>query len=60
MRGGKKFVSAPIIINMSLAIGANVMGILLSKISQFFIRSMHLSTCILRLAIFCCVPFLPY
>ena len=47
----QKVVRAPITINMSLAIGASVIGIRLSNICQFFILSIHLLTCILRLAI---------
>ena len=50
MRGGKKFVRAPTMINISLAIGVRVMGILLSNMCQFFIvhTSLHMYS---RLAI---------
>ena len=45
-------------INMSLATGPRVIGILLSNVCQFFNRSMHLFTRIRRLAIFFFVVFL--
>ena len=52
IKGGRKLVKAAKTKIMSQETGAKEIGIFLSKMCQFLIRSIHLSTCTLRQATF--------